>query len=79
MRLLDQVRDAIRRKHNSIRTEQAYVGWIENYILFHRKRHPKNMREQEIPRDLSHLASRRKDSKSGAQCSCFPLQTGPGN
>ena len=40
-KLLDQVRDAIRLKHYSIRTEEAYVSWIKRYILFHNKRHPK--------------------------------------
>jgi Phage integrase, N-terminal SAM-like domain len=38
-RLLDQVREAIRLQHYSIRTEQAYMGWITRYILFHGKRH----------------------------------------
>jgi hypothetical protein len=41
--LLDQVRDAIRRKHYSIRTEDAYVRWIKRFILFHDRRHPKDM------------------------------------
>ena len=36
--LLDQVRDALRVKHYSYRTEQAYVGWIQRFILFHEKR-----------------------------------------
>ncbi|NIO11122.1 MAG: hypothetical protein GTO40_25155 [Deltaproteobacteria bacterium] len=45
MRLLDQVRDVIRKKHCSIRTEQPYVQWIKRYILFHKKRHPKYLRE----------------------------------
>ena len=36
-KLLDQVRDVIRRKHFSIRTEQTYVDWIKRYILFHGK------------------------------------------
>ena len=40
-KLLDQVRDKLRVKHYSIRTEQAYTGWIKRYILFHGKRHPK--------------------------------------
>jgi len=39
-RLLDQVRQAIRRKHYSIRTEEAYVNWIKRFVLFHHKRHP---------------------------------------
>lgn len=42
-KLLDQVREAIRRKHYSIRTEKAYVSWIKRYILFHHKRHPNEM------------------------------------
>ena len=42
-KLLEQVRDAIRLKHYSIRTEQAYVGWIKRYILFHDVRHPAEM------------------------------------
>ncbi|NJL38973.1 MAG: integrase [Leptolyngbyaceae cyanobacterium RM2_2_4] len=42
-KLLDQVRDAIRLKHYSYRTEQSYVGWIRRYILFHNKQHPKDM------------------------------------
>ena len=37
---LDQVREAIRTRHYSFRTEEAYVGWIRRFILFHHKRHP---------------------------------------
>ena len=44
-KLLDQVRDVIRRKHYSIRTEQTYVEWIRRFILFHKKRHPAEMGE----------------------------------
>ena len=47
-RLLDQVRETIRTKHYSIRTEQIYVQWVRRYILFHNKRHPKDMGEKEI-------------------------------
>jgi len=39
-KLLDQVRDVIRRKHYSIRTEQAYIDWIKRFIIYHGKRHP---------------------------------------
>ncbi len=42
-KLLDQVRDAIRVKHYSICTEEAYVSWVRRYILFHNKRHPKDI------------------------------------
>jgi len=55
-KLLDQVRQAIRLKHYSIRTEQAYVGWIKRFILFHNKRHPKNMGTPEVTAFLTHLA-----------------------
>ncbi len=48
VKLLDQVRDRIRLKHYSIRTEQAYVSWIKRFILFHKKRHPPDMGEREI-------------------------------
>ncbi len=55
-RFLDQVRQVIRRKHYSIRTEEAYVLWIKRYILFHDKRHPKEMGAPEIEAFLTHLA-----------------------
>jgi hypothetical protein len=47
-KLLDQVRDVIRRKHYSIRTEQAYVDWIRRFIIHHDKRHPAKMAEEEV-------------------------------
>ncbi len=46
--MLDQVRDQIRLRHYSIRTEQAYVSWIKRYILFHGKKHPKDLDKAEI-------------------------------
>ena len=55
-RLLDQVRETIRTKHYSIRTEQSYVQWIRRYILFHNKRHPKDMGTHEVNQFLTHLA-----------------------
>ena len=55
-RLLDQVRDAIRLKHYSIRTEETYIGWIKRFIFFHNKRHPKDMGENEIKAFLTDLA-----------------------
>jgi hypothetical protein len=42
-KLLDQVRNKIRFKHYSFRTEQAYVDWIKRFILFHQRRHPASM------------------------------------
>lgn len=55
-KLLDQVREKIRLKHYSIRTEEAYVSWIKRFILYHDKKHPKEMGRQEIEAFLSHLA-----------------------
>jgi len=62
-KLLDRVRDAIRRKHYSIRTEQAYTDWIRRFILFHGKRHPAEMGESEMSEFLTHLA---RDGKVAA-------------
>jgi site-specific recombinase XerD len=55
-KLLDHVRDAIRLKHYSLRTEESYVTWIKRYILFHNKRHPNEMTSAEIEAFLTHLA-----------------------
>jgi len=55
-KLLEQVRDVIRRKHYSIRTEHAYLDWIKRFIIYHNKRHPAEMAEEEVARFLTHLA-----------------------
>ena len=55
-KLLDQVRDVIRVKHYSIRTEESYVDWIRRFILFHNKRHPQDMGRIEVEAFLTHLA-----------------------
>jgi len=55
-KLLDQVRELIRLKHYSIRTEQTYVSWIKRFILFHGKKHPNDMGKNEIEAFLTHLA-----------------------
>ena len=47
-KLLDQVREALRTKHYAYRTEQTYIDWIKRYIIFHKKRHPKDMDSDEI-------------------------------
>ncbi len=52
--LLDHVRHALRLKHYSYRTEQAYVGWITRYILLHDKRHPSDMDAPKVEAFLSH-------------------------
>ena len=53
---LESVRDLIRVKHLSYRTEEAYLGWIRRFILFHDKRHPKDMGAAEVQAFLTHLA-----------------------
>ncbi len=55
-KLLDQVRDVLRLKHYSIRTEASYVDWIKRFILFHHKRHPQDMGRAEIEAFLTYLA-----------------------
>jgi integron integrase len=55
--LLDQVRSAIRLRHYSIRTEEAYVNVIRRFIIYYQKRHPKEMGVDEIRQYLSHLAT----------------------
>ncbi|MGH2373215.1 MAG: integron integrase, partial [bacterium] len=54
--LLDRVRQAIRARHYSHRTEQAYVTWITRYLRYHGKRHPAEMAEPEVNQFLTHLA-----------------------
>lgn len=56
-KLLDQVRQVIRTRHYSDKTERAYVHWIKRYIFFHNKRHPMEMAELEIGQFLSSLAT----------------------
>jgi hypothetical protein len=63
-RLPDQVRAALRLRQYSRRTERAYVGWVRRYILFHGKRHPRQMGADEVTRFLSALAVDRKVSAS---------------
>jgi integron integrase len=55
-KLLDIVRNKLRVKHYSIRTEQTYVDWIKRYIFFHDKRHPKDLGAQDVEAFLTHLA-----------------------
>jgi integron integrase len=58
-RLLDQLRHHTRLRHYSYRTEQAYVGWVRRFIIFHKKRHPASMGAVEVESFLSYLASER--------------------
>ena len=57
-KLLDRVRSAIRLRHYSPRTEEAYVGWIRRFVIFHHKRHPTEMGDAEVGQFLTHLAEK---------------------
>ena len=72
-KVLDQVREATRRLHYSIRTEDAYVNWTKRFILFDRKRHPLEMGEVEVIAFLTHLAVQRDvaaSTRNQALCAC---------
>jgi integron integrase len=59
-RLLDRLRDAIRTRHYSHRTEKQYVAWVRRYIIFHDRRHPRDLGAPEVEGFLSHLATHRR-------------------
>lgn len=61
---LERIREAIRVRHYSIRTEQTYVEWARRFILYHSKRHPDEMGETEVAAFLTHLAIDRKVAAS---------------
>jgi len=61
---LESIRHVLRTKHYSIRTEKAYLTWIKRFILYHNKRHPEDMGEQEISQFLSYLAVQRRVTSS---------------
>ncbi len=63
-KLFDQIRDRLRLKHYSLRTEQAYVQWAKRYIFFHAKLHPAEMGKPEIEAFLTSLAVDRQASAS---------------
>jgi site-specific recombinase XerD len=64
VKLLDRVRGAIRTRHYSRRTEEAYAYWIRRYIVFHRKKHPATMGAKEIEAFLTWLATEQQVSAS---------------
>jgi hypothetical protein len=71
-RLLDMTRDTLRRKHYSLRTEESYLRWIRQYILFNGKRHPKEMAAPELE-----ALRVRFHPESSAQRDPLPLPAGP--
>jgi integron integrase len=68
VKLLERVRDKVRRKHYSYRTEQCYLRWIERFIRFHKQgdiwRHPADLGAREVEQFLTHLATQRHVSES---------------
>ena len=62
--LLEDVRDTLRLRHYSYRTEKSYIYWIRKFILFHQKRHPAEMGKDEIRNYLTFLARKRQVSAS---------------
>jgi hypothetical protein len=56
---LDQIKAVIRAKHYARRTEEAYLHWARQFILFHGKRHPLELSELEVGSFLQHLAVKR--------------------
>jgi len=64
LRLRDQLGEVMRFGRYSPRTERAYWDWIRRYILFHAKRHPREMGEPEVVEFLSHLATAESVSAS---------------
>jgi integron integrase len=63
-RLLDQLRDQLRVRHYSPNTEEAYVGWALRYVLFHQKRHPRELGTEHITQFLSWLATEHRVAAS---------------
>ena len=72
-RLLDQVRETIRRKYFSRRTEQAYVHWIRRFIYFHGKRHPRELGEAEVTAFLNDLSVARNVAAPAASAVNTPF------
>lgn len=63
-KLLDKLRQALRSRHYSHRTEQTYIMWVKRFIYFHHVRHPAEMAEPEINAYLTHLAVKNRVSAS---------------
>ena len=63
-KLLELVRETLRTKHYSYRTEQAYVDWIKRFVIFHNKRHPREMGAEEVQTYITYLANERRVAAS---------------
>ncbi len=80
-KLLDRLREALRARHYSPRTEQTYCQWVKRFIFFHHVRHPAEMGEAEINAFLTHLAvqgeGERLDAEPGPQRAALPVPPRP--
>lgn len=63
-KLLDQYSEFLRNRHYSLRTEQTYIGWVRDYILYHKKRHPREMGVAEINEFITYLVNQKKVAAS---------------
>jgi integron integrase len=63
-KLLDQYSEFLRNRHYSLRTEKTYIGWVRHYILYHNKRHPREMGVVEINEFITHLVNQKNVSAS---------------
>ena len=63
-KLLDQYGEFLRNRHYSLRTEKTYIGWVRQYILFHNKRHPREMGVAEINDFITYLVNQKSVSAS---------------
>ena len=66
-KLLEQVQNLLRTRHYSYRTEQTYLQWIKQFILFHGKKHPADMGATEVTEYLTHLAVSRNVAASSSE------------
>src|SRR5262245_55298224 len=73
MTLIEALREVIRRLHYSSRTEEAYVYWTRQFILFHGRKHPREMGAPEVVAFLNSLASSRHSASSQNQAACALL------
>lgn len=82
-KLLPRLREHLRTRHYSIRTEEAYADWVKRFILFHHKRHPKDMGAAEVEAFFDAFGSTPAgisiDTKSGQISAALPLQASAAN
>ena len=67
-KLLDQYSEALRNRHYSLRTEKTYIAWVRQYILYHHKRHPREMGVAEINDFITYLVNQKAVSASTHTC-----------